>query len=68
MINVQAMHPYYIVRTMGGACFLIGTLVMAYNLWKTIAKATPIEVAVPMPITATPVAETPVTATPAAAQ
>ena len=45
--SVQAMHPYYIVRTIGGACFLIGTLVMAYNLWKTIARATPIEIAIP---------------------
>ena len=47
--SVQAMHPYYIVRTMGGALFLIGTLVMAYNLWKTIAGAKPIEVAIPIP-------------------
>ncbi|MCP4493589.1 MAG: cytochrome-c oxidase, cbb3-type subunit I [Gammaproteobacteria bacterium] len=47
--SVQAMHPYYIVRTMGGALFLLGTLVMAYNLWKSIAGAKPIEVAVPAP-------------------
>jgi len=45
--SVQAMHPYYIVRAMGGALFLIGTLVMTYNLWKSIAGAKPIEVAVP---------------------
>ena len=45
--SVQAMHPYYIVRTMGGALFLVGTLVMAYNLWKTIAGAKAIEVAIP---------------------
>ena len=45
--SVQAMHPYYIVRAMGGALFLIGTLVMAYNLWKSIAGAKPIEVAIP---------------------
>ena len=47
--SVQAMHPYYIVRTLGGAFFLIGTLVMAYNLWKSIAGAKPIEVAIPAP-------------------
>ena len=47
--SVQAMHPYYIVRTMGGALFLVGTLVMAYNLWKSIAGAKPIEVAIPAP-------------------
>ena len=45
--SVQAMHPYYIVRALGGALFLIGTLVMAYNLWKSISGAKPIEVAVP---------------------
>ena len=47
--SVQAMHPYYIVRTLGGALFLIGTLVMAYNLWKSIAGAKPVEVAIPAP-------------------
>jgi cytochrome c oxidase cbb3-type subunit 1 len=62
--SVQAMYPYYIVRTMGGACFLIGTLIMACNLWKTIANAKPIEVAVPIPIDATPLAEPSVTGTP----
>jgi len=47
--SVQAMHPYYIVRTLGGACFLLGAVVMAYNLWRTIAKATPVEVEIPEP-------------------
>ena len=47
--SVQAMHPYYIVRTLGGVFFLVGTLVMAYNLWKSIAGAKPIEVAIPAP-------------------
>ena len=50
--SVQAMHPYYIVRTLGGAFFLIGTLVMAYNLWKSIAGANPVEVAIPAPAAA----------------
>jgi len=50
--SVQAMHPYYIVRALGGAFFLIGTIVMAYNLWKSVAGAKPIEVAVPAPATA----------------
>ena len=47
--SVQAMHPYYIVRTLGGAFFLVGTLVMAYNLWKSIAGSKGIEVAIPAP-------------------
>ena len=50
--SVQAMHPYYIVRTLGGACFLLGTVVMAYNLWQTIAGAKPVEVEIPEPASA----------------
>ena len=31
------MYPYYVVRLLGGVLFLAGMLVMAYNVWKTIA-------------------------------
>lgn len=34
--TVQAMHPYYIIRAMGGLLFIVGALVMVYNLIKTI--------------------------------
>ncbi|MBI3676598.1 MAG: cytochrome-c oxidase, cbb3-type subunit I [Proteobacteria bacterium] len=34
--TVQAMHPYYIIRAMGGFLYLSGALIMAYNLWRTI--------------------------------
>ena len=30
------MHPFYIIRAAGGALFLIGSLIMAYNLWMTV--------------------------------
>jgi len=50
--SVQAMHPYYIVRALGGAFFLFGALVMAYNLWRTIADAKPVEVEIPEPASA----------------
>ena len=50
--SVQAMHPYYIVRALGGALFLLGTLIMAYNLWKSIAGAKPAEVAIPASVNA----------------
>ena len=30
--SVLAMHPFYIIRFLGGAVFLAGTFVMAYNL------------------------------------
>ncbi len=33
--TVEAMHPYYIIRMLGGLLFLIGSFVMAYNLWRT---------------------------------
>jgi len=45
--SVAAMHPFYVVRTLGGLFFLIGMLLMAYNLWKTIAGAKPVEQAIP---------------------
>ena len=47
--SVQAMHPYYIVRTLGGAFFLLGAVIMAYNLWRSIADARPVEVEIPAP-------------------
>ncbi|MEM6850944.1 MAG: cytochrome-c oxidase, cbb3-type subunit I [Pseudomonadota bacterium] len=33
--TVEAMHPYYIIRMLGGLMFLVGALIMAYNLWRT---------------------------------
>ncbi len=38
--TVEAMQPYYLVRAMGGVLFLIGALIMAYNLAMTIAGRT----------------------------
>jgi cytochrome c oxidase cbb3-type subunit 1 len=50
--SVQAMHPYFIVRFLGGVFFLLGTLVMAWNIWKTIAGAKPATAAIPAPAAA----------------
>jgi cytochrome c oxidase cbb3-type subunit 1 len=47
--SVQAMHPFYIVRTLGGVVFFAGMVVMAYNLWRTIVGARPAAVAIPAP-------------------
>ncbi len=33
--TVEAMNPFYWIRAIGGAFFLIGALIMAYNLWRT---------------------------------
>jgi cytochrome c oxidase cbb3-type subunit 1 len=34
--TVQAMHPFYVIRALGGALFLAGALIMAFNVWRTI--------------------------------
>jgi cytochrome c oxidase cbb3-type subunit 1 len=34
--TVQAMHPYYIIRALGGLLYLVGALLMVYNFYKTI--------------------------------
>lgn len=47
--SVQAMHPYYIIRLLGGVLYLSGMLIMAYNIFRTIAGARPVEAAIPAP-------------------
>jgi cytochrome c oxidase cbb3-type subunit I len=34
--SVEAMHPFYVIRAAGGGLFLIGALIMAFNLWMTV--------------------------------
>jgi cytochrome c oxidase cbb3-type subunit 1 len=45
--TVAAMHPYYVIRAMGGVLYLTGALIMVYNLWKTAIGAEPREAARP---------------------
>jgi cytochrome c oxidase cbb3-type subunit 1 len=33
------MHPYYVIRATGGLLFVIGSLVMAFNLYMTVRSA-----------------------------
>lgn len=35
--SVNAMYPFYTIRLIGGAMFFAGMLLMAFNVWKTIA-------------------------------
>jgi len=35
--SVNAMYPFYTIRLVGGLMFFLGMLLMAYNVWKTIA-------------------------------
>jgi cytochrome c oxidase cbb3-type subunit 1 len=34
--TVEAMKPYYVIRAIGGLLFVIGSLIMAYNIWRTV--------------------------------
>jgi cytochrome c oxidase cbb3-type subunit 1 len=45
--SLEAMYPFYMVRLIGGTLFLVGMLVMAYNVWKTVVSGRPVEIAVP---------------------
>jgi cytochrome c oxidase cbb3-type subunit 1 len=38
--TVMAMHPFYIIRMLGGLLYLFGALIMAYNFWRTIKGST----------------------------
>ena len=35
---LEASHPGFIVRALGGAFFLAGMLLMAYNTWRTVRR------------------------------
>ena len=35
---VKATHPYYVMRLLGGVLYLSGMLVMAWNVYKTVAQ------------------------------
>lgn len=37
--TVEAMKPFYIIRATGGLLFVIGSLIMAYNIWMTVRGA-----------------------------
>ena len=39
--TVEAMHPYYVIRALGGILFLLGALLMVFNIWKTIRSGEP---------------------------
>ena len=60
---VQAMHPYYLIRAIGGGLYLAGAIIMVVNIWMTIAgkqrreaplTETPIDAERDRPIVAVP--------------
>jgi cytochrome c oxidase cbb3-type subunit 1 len=42
---VEAVRPYYVIRAIGGLLFVIGSLIMLYNIWRTIRGDEPVDVA-----------------------
>jgi cytochrome c oxidase cbb3-type subunit 1 len=50
--SLQAMYPFYVVRFLGGFFFLLGVIVMIYNMAKTISGAKAVDVAIPAPAAA----------------
>ena len=45
--SLERMYPFYFVRFLGGALFLVGMLVMAYNVVKTVSGARPVDAPIP---------------------
>ena len=50
--TVDAMHPFYLIRAIGGLMFLMGSLIMVYNLWRTVRGDTAAEAGNAAPIAA----------------
>ncbi|KFX67322.1 hypothetical protein TMS3_0125090, partial [Pseudomonas taeanensis MS-3] len=42
---LEASHPGFVVRVIGGAIFFFGMLLMAYNTWQTVRATKPAELA-----------------------
>jgi cytochrome c oxidase cbb3-type subunit I len=40
--TVAAMHPYYVIRAFGGGLFLLGGLIMVYNIYRTVKGKAPV--------------------------
>jgi cytochrome c oxidase cbb3-type subunit 1 len=47
--SVKATYPFYAIRLLGGLLYLSGMLIMAWNVWMTIADAKPAQAAIPQP-------------------
>jgi len=47
--GVKATYPYYVIRLVGGAMYVTGMLVMAYNVAKTVIGAEAVNSTIPAP-------------------
>jgi cytochrome c oxidase cbb3-type subunit 1 len=50
--SVKATYPFYAIRLLGGALYLGGMLIMAYNVARTIAGSRAVEAPIPAPVAA----------------
>ncbi|MBI5921608.1 MAG: cytochrome-c oxidase, cbb3-type subunit I [Betaproteobacteria bacterium] len=50
--SVKATYPFYTIRLLGGTLFLVGMLLMAYNMFKTIASGKAVDAPVLEPAAA----------------
>jgi len=50
--SVKATYPFYAIRLVGGLLYFAGMVIMAWNVWKTVAAGRPSDAAIPL-VTAT---------------
>ncbi len=48
--SVKATFPFYVIRLMGGLCYLSGMFLMAFNVFKTVQGKTFINAPIPMAV------------------
>ena len=47
--SVKATYPFYAIRLLGGVLYFSGMLIMAWNVFKTVAAGKPVEAPIPAP-------------------
>jgi cytochrome c oxidase cbb3-type subunit 1 len=47
--SVKATYPFYAIRLLGGVLYLAGMLIMAWNVYRTVAASKPAEAPIPAP-------------------
>jgi cytochrome c oxidase cbb3-type subunit I len=50
--SVKATYPYYVIRFLGGALYLFGMFIMAWNVWKTVVGGRSVIVPIPRAVAA----------------
>ena len=50
--SVKATYPFYVIRLAGGLLYFGGMLIMAYNVFKTVAGGRAVEAPIPAPVLA----------------